>query len=298
MFQYRIYGLKLDSDILFRQLIEDSSDTAPDIILRKSEPSPALLELSKDSFFDMDPKFCWFHNTTLFCWIEDGTRIFYSPQENANEEYLKTYILGYALSMLFYQRKMPSIHCSGLRKGDHAMLISGKSGSGKSTMASLFLDNGYDLMADDVLVTEVRDNTVYGYPAFPWTKLQRSIAEKRFPDLSNLIYIDEDKDKFLVPWEGEFRTDSAVVDSMYIIIVAPPDTELRITEVTGPDKIMLILDNMFPRREILLDKNNPLAVSMAAKLASSLRLYAVFRPDGQDTAEKMYQMINETIDSR
>ncbi len=295
MFQYRIYGLKMDSDIPFRQLIEDSSESTPDISLRKKEPSDDLLELSQNSFFDLDPKFCWFHNTTLYCWIEDGNRIFYSPKDNANEEDLKTYILGYALSMLFYQRNMPAIHCSGLRKGDHAVLISGKSGSGKSTMASLFLDNGYDLMADDVMVTKVHNNTVCGYPAFPWTKLQRSIAEKRFPDLSKLIYIDEDKDKFLVPWEGEFRTDSAVIDSMFVMIVAPPDAEVRITEVTGPDKIMVILDNMFPQREILLAKNNPLAVSMAAKLASSLRLYAVFRPEGQDTTEDIYRLISKTI---
>ncbi len=295
MFQYKIYGLKMDSDIPFRQLIEDTSDNAPDITLRKNEPSDDLLTLSKDSFFDMDPKFCWFHNTTLYCWIEDGNRIFYSPKDNANEEYLRTYILGYALTMLFYQRNMPSIHCSGLRKNDHAILISGKSGSGKSTMASLFLDNGYDLMADDVMVTKVHDNTVYGYPAFPWTKLQRSIVEKRFPDLSKLIYIDEDKDKFLVPWEGEFSTDSAVIDSMFIIIVAPPDTETRITEVTGPDKVMVLLDNMFPRREILLNKNNPIAISMAAKLASALHLYAVFRPEGKDTTETIYHLINEHI---
>ena len=295
MFQYRIYGLKIDSDIPFRQLIEDTSNSAPDITLRKAEPSDDLLNLSKDSFFDMDPKFCWFHNRTLYCWIEDGNRIFYSPKDNANEEYIKTYILGYALSMLFYQRNMPCIHCSGLRKGDHAILISGKSGSGKSTMASLFLDNGYDLMADDMLVTKVCDNTVYGYPAFPWTKLQRSIVEKRFPDLSKLIYIDEDKDKFLVPWEGEFRTDSAVIDSMFVMIVAPPDTEIRITEVTGPDKIMVILDNMLPGREIILHKNNPIAVSMAAKLAASLKLYAVFRPKGKDTSETIYKLINQTV---
>lgn len=293
MFQYRIYGLKMDSDIPFRQLVEDTSDSTPDITLRKSEPADELLELSKKYFFDMDPKFCWFHNATLYCWIEDGNRIFYYPRDNANEEDLRTYILGYGLSMLFYQRNMPAIHCSALRKGEHAMLISGKSGSGKSTMASLFLDNGYDLMADDVLVTKVHDNTVYGYPAFPWTKLQRPIAEKRFPDMSELIYIDEDKDKFLVPWKGEFRTDSAVIDSMFIMIVTPPDTETRITEVTGTDKIVLILDNMFPRREILLHKNNPIAVSMAAKLASSLRLYVVSRPDGHDTTDAIYRLIRE-----
>jgi hypothetical protein len=34
---------------------------------------------------------------------------------------------------------------------------------------------------------------------------------------------------------------------------------------------------------------------MAAKLAASLKLYAVFRPEGKDTAKAIYQLINKNI---
>jgi serine kinase of HPr protein (carbohydrate metabolism regulator) len=51
------------------------------------------------------------------------------------------------------------IHGTAISIGGHAVLIMGKSGSGKSDLALRLIDRGAILISDDVVFLETRDNT-------------------------------------------------------------------------------------------------------------------------------------------
>ena len=61
-------------------------------------------------------------------------------------------------------------------------------------------------MADDITVVDCNDKEVSAYPGFPYQKLCRDVVEKKQLDKDDLIYIDEDKDKYLAKWDGTYST--------------------------------------------------------------------------------------------
>lgn len=197
MYYYRIYGQKIESDIDFRQLVKDDTLDQASITIRKGEMPENIIEEMKISYTALSKTESWFYNRTLRCLIRNGNEIIYAPFKNINEQYLRTYILGYGLSMLFLQRKKLAIHSSGVRKGKNAILISGVSGAGKSTLTTRFLENGYNFMADDITVVDYENEDCFAYPCFPFQKLCRNVVEQKKLNTDDLIYIDEDKDKYL-----------------------------------------------------------------------------------------------------
>ena len=54
------------------------------------------------------------------------------------------------------------------------------------------------------------------------------------------VYIDEDKDKFLVPYEGAFSTESCPVQAMFILKFGRQE-EVSITEAVGAEKFTLCM---------------------------------------------------------
>lgn len=73
-----------------------------------------------------------FSNRTVYLVVEEGNTIKYQAKENANWQYLKTYILGFAF--LFLQKNQMAIHCSSVACDKGALLLAAESGSGKSTL--------------------------------------------------------------------------------------------------------------------------------------------------------------------
>ncbi|MBP5330945.1 MAG: hypothetical protein J6Y89_03750, partial [Lachnospiraceae bacterium] len=183
-----------------------------------------------------------------------------------------------------------------------AIMISGGSGAGKSSLARQFLEHGHQLMADDMMVAGVGRMAVAGtadialaYPAFPATKLCSDLVERENIDTTGLRHITENKDKFLLPYKGDFSCEPAELEALCVIAVLAPEAAVEVVEVSGVDKMKLLIDNLFIDRSIMFDGNNPLAVSLAAQLASHIRVIVVGRPNGKDTTLEQYEKLLEKI---
>lgn len=295
MFYYRLYGSVIESDLEFFQLVKDTTKLESDILIKHGNVPENIIEMMSDRYTYMTKDFCWFHNDTVICWVKNGRELFYEAKEDANFQYLKTYILGYGLSMLFYQRGQLAVHCSGISVNGNGILISGQSGSGKSTLTGKFLEKGCGFLADDILVTSCTQDGQFAYPAFPYQKLCRDVVENRGLDESKLIYIDEQKDKFLVPFEGEFSLEPKPLKAMVVLNVIPNGFPVSVEEIKGISKLQMILQNLFLRMEILFRDNNPYAVQMASELAGTVTIVVVNRPEGVDTVNEQYNLLMEKL---
>lgn len=295
MYYYKIYGQKVESDIDFAQLVVDTSEEKPSIsIMRRNAPDD-ILEQMKQSYTSIGDKESWFYNSTLRCVIRDGQDIYYEPFDDINEQYLKTYILGYGLSMLFLQRGNLTIHGSCVRKDNQAIIISGMSGAGKSTLTSQFLSAGYEFMADDITLVECNEQYAVAYPGFPYQKLCRDVVEKKKLDTKELIYIDEDKDKFLVKWDGEYHTEGVELTTLVVILVGDENTKLEVKEAQGFEKLQYVVDNLFLKKRILFRENNPQLIKLCLDIASRINILVVTRPYGIDSASQQLELIEELL---
>lgn len=289
MYYFRIYGLKISTDLFFRQLVVDATmnEVTADVTIFSGKIPADIIEKSKEIAYEFGKNFSWLSNNTCFLVVENGNHITYQLKEGGNPEYLKTYILGWGMSMLGLQRGTLAIHCSAIANEQGALLICGESGAGKSTVTTEFLENGYRLMADDMaFVSTVPGERAMASPAFPYQKLCRDAAmAKGFP-LEELIYIDEDKDKYLVPYKDSFPLEPVPVRGMIMLGVVGGE-EVVAEEVTGLGKFQLVANNLFLRHLLGKKKYDPEIGQLCLTMAAAVPMAFIGRPQGKDSLQEV-----------
>ncbi len=288
MYQYRLYGFKIISDLEFPQLLpeQESMSDATEIYIEAGAVPDEIARIT-DKQYEFGQKFSWLSNRTTWLMVENETRIRYALKEGGDIMHLRTYILGWGMSMLAMQRGILSIHCSALADEKGAILIAGESGAGKSTVTAAFLEKGYRLMADDMAFVETKPGeAVWVKPAFPFQKLCRNVAMEKGYQLEELIYINEDKDKFLVPYKGDFSVEAVPVKA-FIMLGVTGAQEIVTKEITGLDKFYVYANNLFLRHLLKQDKYSPAIGQKCLEMAAVVPTYYIGRPHDKDTTEQV-----------
>lgn len=187
------------------------------------------------------------------------------------------------------------MHCSAVADEAGAVLICGESGAGKSTVTTALLEDGYRLMADDMaFVQAVPEKGSVAYPAFPWQKLCRNVAMEKGYCLEDLIYINEEKDKFLVPYRGDFYVDGVPVKQFIMLGVVDGESVLE-QAVEGFEKFHVVANNLFLRHLLGKDKYRPDIGQMCLKMAAGIRMNYIGRPNGKDTAAEVVDKVKKIL---
>ena len=289
MYYYKLFGITIQSDLEFPQLVTSEKTTDYDVEIREGVLSEDLERAGNLKKYDFSQEYSWLINTTCQIQVYEGKRMTYALTGRGNPDWLQTYLLGYGMSMLALQRNLLPIHCSAVANEKGAVLIAGESGAGKSTATTAFLKNGYSLMADDMAWA---DGTMV-YPAFPYQKLCRDVVEREGYDLDELIYIDEEKDKFLARYRGEFSTEAKPIKG-FILLHMTQEESVTTQELTGFDRFHVYLGNTFLRKLMTKEqKYAPYMGKMGLDMASKVPLLAIGRPVGKDTAEEVVRVALE-----
>lgn len=297
MNEYHIYGMKLITDYTFRQLVPYTEDGKeyPEIWIMEGTV-PEEIKSCTSHKWEFGSTFSWLTNNTLWIVVEEGNKITYELKEGADLDNVNAYLLGWGLSMLALQRGILAMHCSVVAKEDGAILIAGESGAGKSTLTSAFLDSGYRLMADDMAFVETKSESkkTVVYPAFPYQKLCRNLVEERKYDLSKLIYINEQKDKFLVPYDGEFKLEAVPIKGFIMLGIGNYETVTK-CEMEGMQRFQVIVNNLFLRHLLGPDKYKPEIGALALQMASNVPIAYIGRPVEGDTTEAVVREAFDTV---
>jgi len=298
-FHYGIYGKKVYSDLFFPQLVKISAvvEEEADVVIRAGVISEEIKALEGKQYWEFGESFSWLYNSTCWLTVENGRVITYELREGGTEMRLRNYLLGFGLAMLHLQRGEMAVHCSALVKDGKAILVAGTSGSGKSTTTASLLEKGFSLMADDVAVVTVEDGKAICYPAFPYQKLCRDVVEQGNYDMDKLIYINEQKDKFLVPYEGEFDLKGKELYSIFFLGTLPPEAELYMDEIKGIHKLHACANNLFLSRFMNKERYSPVVGGKCLEIASKVKMYAIGRPDGADTLDARVEYILEQFEN-
>ena len=205
----------------------------------------------------------WLCNRTLAMSVERGQVIRYHIRKGGDPGAVRTYLLGFGIAMLSIQQGKLPIHCSALATPEGgAILIAGESGAGKSTLTAELLKRGYRFLADDMAVVDISGKEgVWVYPAFPYMKLCRDVVLRQGYPPEELLYIDEKKDKFLVPCTGVFQREKARLERFVFLGIRwkkeaeDKSGKIKAEKITGPDSMIVYKDNLFLRH--LWKKQDP-----------------------------------------
>lgn len=289
MYYYHLYGCLLESDLEFPQLVKAQKGSVPaDITFTAGTmPEEILQKEEQQIYYEFGNEFSWLCNKTCRLCVENGKKITYYLKPEGKVNYLQSYLLGFGMSMLFLQRGEMAIHCSALHNGRKAILIAGESGSGKSTLANYYLEHGWKLMADDMAVVKYdKEKGAMVYPAFPFQKLCRNVVKEQGYSMDEVIYINEFKDKFLVPYRGEFDITAKPLKTFFMLGVYSGE-EVQVQEIQSIGKLQICLNNLFLRHLLGKQKYLPQIGQNCLELIANVEVYLIARPKDKDTMEEI-----------
>jgi hypothetical protein len=201
---------------------------------------------------------------------------------------LSTYLLGPPLAALLIQRGMLVLHGNAVEKGGKALVFMGHSGGGKSTLAYALMRQGWNLLADDLVVVTESGDVLPGIPCIKlW--LDAAMAFGLTPD--KLTPAFKGLKKYMLMGDAIKRaTEPARLQKLYVIqqhLSNNPNDQLgSITQITDEKAgVLELLNHVFRRRFVRgLGQEGPIFLALAG-LQSRIPMAKMCLPAGISAME-------------
>ena len=178
-------------------------------------------------------------------------------------------LLGPALVLALALRGTWSLHCSAAVFGTQAFVFLGETGQGKSTLASYLSgggEQGWRLLADDILPVTLDVSGLTGWPHFPQLKLP--------PDAQ----------------PGSNWPEQVPIGKVCVLISAEKDDEPYLRPLPRVEAIRVLLSHTAGTRlfdDALLEKH----LSFCAQAVEHVLVYQLIYPHSRDALPKIRKML-------
>jgi len=161
----------------------------------------------------------------------DGRSIVGHHLKNASREAFLNYLLGQTLSFAMVKQGIEPLHSTVAVVDDRAVGFIGDCGYGKSSLGASFLQAGYPLLTDDLLILKQNNGCFSAYPGFPRIKLFPKVAKKLISKKVNGVPMNNLTSKLILPLNRhQFTQTPAPLRSIYVL--TPPAAGLRLKKAT------------------------------------------------------------------
>lgn len=158
----------------------------------------------------------------------DGRRIACRQLNGASRESFQTYLLAQVLSFALLKRGIEPLHATSVVIDGQAVAFLGDCGYGKSSLGAAFLNVGYPLLTDDLLVLKEQGDRFVAYPGPPRIKLFPAIARRLLGAGMNGTPMNHGTSKLVIPLgENETVLPRGVVPLKAIYVLKPPSARSR-----------------------------------------------------------------------
>ena len=287
-----MYGLTAESDWLLPECLSAEQGAEPDIcIIKGLVPENGIDPLSEDMYEQSIEREFWLNiEEVARYWIRQGKEIIVEPYPDADEESIRVFLLGSAIGALLFQRGLLLIHGNAIEIDGACAVCVGDSGAGKSTLAAAFLQNGYRLLADDVVpVTEQGMAT----PGFPRIKLWGDTARLLGIETDGLRRIMPDMDKYNVPL-GE-RYCNTPLPIKWVYVLESVDEGFVCLPYEGMSRFEPLHENTYRVHFLEAMALKPQHLQQVAKLAGGIHMAKIQRPQSGFRINELVQFILNDI---
>lgn len=184
-------------------------------------------------------------------WVSpDGRSLDCHRGDESNSESFNVYLLTRALSFALVKRGWEPLHATAMAIDGKAALFVGDCGFGKSTLAAAFLQAGYPLLSDDLLVLHKPHAALLAYPGSPRIKLFPEMARFFLGEAVAGVPMNPYTHKLIVPLEeSQVFTQPLPVGAIYAL--APPSevrgARVSLSILSRRQAFLTLLANTFNR---------------------------------------------------
>lgn len=171
-----------------------------------------------------------------------------------------------------------SLHASAVLHNKKTILISGDSGSGKSTTQAEFLKHGAGLIADDVSVLSLSEKGMFSVASgHPNCRLWENSAKTLGFLIEEKHRIRPSEDKFWIPMKDKFIAQPQPVNCM-IVLRKHNVPNLRVKELKGIAKVKEVRNQIFQNYLPELLNLQKEYFTKCSEFANTIQLFLVERP--------------------
>ena len=289
--EYRVFGLRVQSEIALPELVEGHGGGLPDVIIKLGKlpliggermrgfavtPTGAMLDVPKAARY----------------LIRNGSEIIVDPDPDGSERHLRLYLLGSAFGAILHQRRLLPLHANSIDIGGRAVAFMGRSGAGKSTMAAWFHDRGFDVLADDVCVITFNDGRPMAHPGIPRLRMWRDALEASGRSAEAYQLAFDDAEKYNVPTRLRDATKSVELAAAYLLNKPDPDrTRPFIERLAGIEALEGLISNTYRGAYVRMLGRTHEHLSSCLLLAKLIPVFAVNRLWGKDHLDWQFREI-------
>lgn len=243
---YRAFGLNFASEIPFLDM--KTTTAAPDVTIAFGQiPKGIPNARAKGVRYQAAPgEFLLNVDNIAGYHVTEGRRIVIDPKPNAATEEIILFLMGSAMGALLHQRNMLPLHAGSILVDGAAVLFTGPSGIGKSTIVAAFEKRGLTVLSDDVCAVYAEAGKEANvYAGFPRIKLWADTLEMLETPTKELkqVRLDADFKKFFVPFKNSLHTP-VPVRCVFVLNTTNTDT-FTVEALHGKDRIDPIYDNTY-----------------------------------------------------
>ncbi|MGX2961400.1 aldolase [Peribacillus sp. JNUCC 23] len=295
---YKAFGLSIISEIPLPELphIDNKVDFI-DIEIKIGNLSNLWFDLSdKQNEFVISENLVMFQfpNIATFS-VQEGKTIIVSPMAEEDEDMIRLVILGTCMGVLLMQRKIFPLHGSAVAIDGKAYAFIGDQGAGKSTLATTFLNRGYQLLSDDVIALSFsKDDIPFVAPAYPQQKLwQKSLTEFGM-ETSQYRSIYGRETKFCVPVQSQYFADPLPLAGVFELVKSE-NTEIEIRRIEKLERFHTLFSHTY--RNFLIPRLGLMDwhFTTSASILNKVDVYQLHRPVSGFSAPQLASLILNTV---
>lgn len=321
--RYRIYGLKLQSDLALSGAgVRTSAHPAsPDLVVTlRTQPkwakdalllSATAVLIRPSSIFPDDPIFSVteldgarsfllaYGDGTRFVLDAGCTHLWGEPGPGLSFDDLCVYLLGPVMGFVLRERGLSPLHASAVSIQDSAIALVGEAGAGKSTTAAALALRGWPVLCEDVCAFDETDATFDVRPAYPRISLWPDSVAMLCGSFDGLPLIVSGWDKRYLALDGSrasFAADSAPLAAIYFLAArSSADDAPRIESVSPQDALLQLIQDTY--MNWLLDRDQrAMEFDMLSRLAQRIPCFRVTPSQDPARLPKLIEMIEaETL---
>lgn len=180
---YFAHGLHIASELVCPELVaRPGNGCIPQVTIHFGQTPATLENPTKQSvLYQAKPgQFLLNLDQIARFWVQEGQQIIVEPAPGSHEDTIRLFLLGSALGALLHQRGQVILHGSAVETERGAVVFTGPSGVGKSTLAAALQQRGYRVLADDVcsLMYDETTQTAQVHPGLAHLKLWADAAKQ------------------------------------------------------------------------------------------------------------------------
>jgi hypothetical protein len=280
-FTYKAFGLTIHSELECPELQITSGNA--DVIISLGQVPDALDQplFSGVRFQTKVGEFLLHVDNVAKYHVTNGDRIAIEASPNAEVDDIRLFLLGSAFGALIHQRGLLPIHGSAININGSAVIFSGHSGAGKSTIAAAFYNRGYSILSDDVSVLSLSpDGKPMLNPGYPQMKLWADSIQKLGDQPSKYPTVRKKLEKHSIPVKSGF-SENPIPLSKVFIVSSQNINKIEVEQVKGIEKFILLKNNTYRFNFIAGAQMRAAHFTYLDSISKQIDVIKISRPNGK-----------------